>query len=928
MQLLERDEQTALLRSLTGACLKGQGQILLVEGAPGSGRTALLRLAATQAREAGLRVMQASCSPLETDLAGSVLSQILLSLPAPGELAERETPGHHDFCQQILALAAEAPLIIAVDDIHHADAESRRCLRYLAHRLKAARVLLVETCRSDDWRSPSPYAAELPTKPEVHRLTVAPLSEAGSARLLDGHLHPHGCDAELAAELHRISGGNPTLLMALITDYQQAGQEEGDFVSEVGYGRALVGLLRHWGTAKLPIAQALALLGDHGGLEQVITLAGPYGDRTLAAARTIAEWSAAGLVDDGCFPHPAGRAAVLQTLAEDERSVLHQHAAQLLYRLGEPAPAVADHLACAGKQAEAWAVPVLVEAAEQERMTGCNRRAASYLDLAHRSSLDPAERAGILLRLADAEWQRNPLFAARQLNSLVAAARAGHLRHDGLPVLIRQLLWLGRHRDADAVLTELRAADADPAMAAEIRNLDTWLTVNHPQLARSARSRQALRPPSDELSAEPQVIGLPNSEPWLALAASLCDLYVSGRLGRQAEWLNHSLRNLRPQGNPVWAHDVASLALLGLIHLGHLDSVLDQCAVLVHGSDDEEAPTWHAQLHALRAEALLRKGDLPGAVNGAREALKLLPQKAWGVTAGLPLGTLVTAAVHSGQFEEAERHLVITPAKAMLESRYGVYYLHARGHYHLATHRAYAGLADFLACGHLVQSLGLDTAAPVPWRTSAAHAWLRLGNHDRARKLVREQLARLDPSGGSGRGRALMVLAALSSPERRPNLLLEAVELFEQAGDRYEQARVLAELSYAYSALGNSRRARTTLRRARYLAESCGATPLCEDLLTFQGSAEASAGGQDDARQLTETERRVAHLAVLGYTNREIAEKLFVTPSTVEQHLTRIYRKLGIKRRKDLPADLGITAMKRPQVPPPSQGDVLRRSAS
>lgn len=929
MQLFERDEQIALISSLTEECLEGRGQVLLIEGAPGTGRTALLRLAVTRARQAGLRLMQATCSPLENDLAGSTLSQILLSLPALGKLTERELPGYHNFCRYILELAAEAPLIIAVDDIQHADDESMTCLLYLARRLKAARVLLVGTCRSNDGRVPTRYAAELPDQPEVQRLSVSPISGAGTARLLDAHLHPCAGGTELAAEMYRISGGNPALLNALVDDYRNAGQEAWDFVSELGYGRALAGLLEHWGPANLPIAQALAVLGDHGTLARVIELADP--DRELdvrAVTRTIAEWSAAGLLQDGCFPHPAGRAAVLQTLTEDEKSMLHLRAAQQLYRLGEPAPVVAGHLARAGRRAEAWAVPVLVEAAEHGLMAGCNHRAASYLDIAHRSSPDPAERAGILLRLTDAEWQRNPLSAARQLTPLVAAARAGHLRRDSLPVLIRQLLWFGRHRDAATVLDELLAAGADPVTSAEIRNLDSWLAVNHPQLARPKRLRPALGPPSDELSAEPQVIGLPSSEPWLALTASVCDLYVSGRLGKQVEWLIQSLRNLRPRGNTTWAQEVASLAMLGLIHLGHPDTVLDQCAVLGRENDSEEAPTWHAQLHALRAEALLSKGDLSGAVNGAREALTLLPQKAWGVTVGLPLGTLVTAAIRSGQLEEAERHLVTAPAKPMLQSRYGVYYLHARGHYNLATRRAYAGLADFLACGHLVRSLGLDTTVHVPWRTSAAQAWLHLGNHDRARRLVREQLARLDPSGGSGRGRALVMLASLSSPERRPHMLLEAIELFEQAGDQYEQARVLTELSHAYSAIGNSRRAKTTLRRARYLAESCGAAPLCEDLLMFQGLAEAGAGHHDETRQLTDTERRVAHLAVLGYTNREIAEKLYVTPSTIEQHLTRIYRKLRIKRRKDLPADLGVIGLCRPLSPQRGRGEPIKRSAS
>ncbi|HKS46088.1 MAG TPA: helix-turn-helix transcriptional regulator [Amycolatopsis sp.] len=62
------------------------------------------------------------------------------------------------------------------------------------------------------------------------------------------------------------------------------------------------------------------------------------------------------------------------------------------------------------------------------------------------------------------------------------------------------------------------------------------------------------------------------------------------------------------------------------------------------------------------------------------------------------------------------------------------------------------------------------------------------------------------------------------------------------------------------------------------------------------------------AGELSDPERRVASLAVLGHTNREIARELFITLSTVEQHLTRVYRKLKVSKRNDLPGELCLTA--------------------
>lgn len=92
------------------------------------------------------------------------------------------------------------------------------------------------------------------------------------------------------------------------------------------------------------------------------------------------------------------------------------------------------------------------------------------------------------------------------------------------------------------------------------------------------------------------------------------------------------------------------------------------------------------------------------------------------------------------------------------------------------------------------------------------------------------------------------------------------------------------------------------LRRARQLAEECG-VPLADrtapDAAGRQPILEG-AEGDEAVGMLSDAEMRVAALAARGHSNRQIAGKLFVTVSTVEQHLTRVYRKLGIKRRSDL----------------------------
>jgi DNA-binding CsgD family transcriptional regulator len=132
-------------------------------------------------------------------------------------------------------------------------------------------------------------------------------------------------------------------------------------------------------------------------------------------------------------------------------------------------------------------------------------------------------------------------------------------------------------------------------------------------------------------------------------------------------------------------------------------------------------------------------------------------------------------------------------------------------------------------------------------------------------------------------------------------LLRQASERLQVSGDRYELARSLLDLTEAYHSVGEFRRAGIIAGRARGLAQECGARPLTQAL-----SDEGFVGDGYDAETskvvaiLSDAERRVAGLATVGYSNREIAAKLFITVSTVEQHLTRVYRKLNVTHRSDL----------------------------
>lgn len=906
--LVEREEHLGRLRQITEAALAGKGRMVLLESPSGAGKTELLHVFADRAEAVGFRVLHAICSRSEENLAFGVLNQLFryAGLPEGGPELPTAGSGHlptrsvDELCAALLDRAAEEPLLLAVDDAQHADAESLRVLLHLSRRLRSARVvvLLVDNC---DFPSANlPLRAELLRQPHLSRIRIAPLSEAGVTEFLTERL---GADTarRLARDLHAATGGSPLLLGALADDW--AGPGGGPDTSR-GYGLALLSCLHRGDPGTLALARALAVL-DTDATES--GLAALSGTDVVAVSRAMA---AAGLLaQDGGFRHPGARQAVLDDLAPREHSALHGRAARLLYDAGAEPVRVARHLRAVGRADGPWAVQTLVEAAEHELLADHPEDAAACLELAERSSGDLTERAEVLARLAHTDFQSDPGVAARHLGPLVTADRAGHLKFRESALLVRLLLWHGRTEDASSVLDRMRDASVDPVRApgSELSDLEQWLSWAHPPLARPVGTAGAGPRRPAPAGGGGTIVAL-RSEPWLGRAAALADQLARERMGA-ADRAEQALWDLQLSRAACWTGESAMLAVLTLLHFDRADLAADWCERLMSDAADRSAPTWQAVFTAVRAEVAVRQGDLESAVERAETALALLPAKSWGVAIGMPLASLVVATTRMGQYEEASRWLSQPVPAAMYESWFGLPFLQARGIHHLATNHVHAALGDFLSCGELQRSWGMDTPGPVPWRAGAAEACIRLGNPDRAKQLVHEQLAR--PTGGSSRtrGMSLRLYAATCPPGRGLQLLIEAQELLESAGDRFEQARVLADMSRTYYALGEHRRARMLSRQSLHVAKACGAGPMVRELLSgseVQDQPRIAVGQELPAEfcELTGSERRVASLAVMGYTNREIASKLYVTPSTVEQHLTRVYRKLNIQRRQDLPSDL------------------------
>jgi DNA-binding CsgD family transcriptional regulator len=231
----------------------------------------------------------------------------------------------------------------------------------------------------------------------------------------------------------------------------------------------------------------------------------------------------------------------------------------------------------------------------------------------------------------------------------------------------------------------------------------------------------------------------------------------------------------------------------------------------------------------------------------------------------------------------------------------------ARGRLRVGQGNLREGVADLLEAGRRWDHLRCLSAGVARWREDAALALAQIGEKDEARRLAAEQLE-LARATGLPRvlGTATRVAGAVAPRADRLPLLCTAVELLEQSPARLDLARALVELGAAIRRDGRAVEARDPLRRGLELAHRAGAAPLAE-----RARAElVGAGGRPrrpvftGIEALTASEIRVARLAAEGRTNRETAERLFVTQRTVETHLAHVFQKLSIRGRDELPREL------------------------
>jgi DNA-binding CsgD family transcriptional regulator len=925
--LLERAAEAAAITAAIDAAVAGFGSVLLVEGAAGIGKTRLLAHACDRAAAAGMTVLTARAAEYEDGYAWGVVTQLFDSelrsssggtredaaTLAARALIQPERPRDEDAYAVLHGLywltadiAQRAPLLLAIDDLQWADPPSQRFLAHLARRLGDLRVLLAVTVREPRSATVQDKAltAALAAEPGVLTVRPAALSAAGSARLVAAELGGDPSAAFLAA-CHELTGGNPLLLRGLLTAL--AAEGIGGTDADVPHLRRLTpdSVSRHvllrlgrMPAAVLAAARAVAVLGTSATTARAARLA-ELDD--AACAEAIGVLMAEHLVEGDRqlrFVYPLVRSAIYQDQAPPVRQQWHKRAARLLAAEGASPAEMTAHLLASAASGDPWLTDQLRRAAADARGRGAPEVAAQCLERALAEPPPAAARADVLYELGAARTFHSPASAVEHLSEALELTDGWPRRGEIALALSEALALSGRFADAvttvQSALAESGDGQADRIVAslqAVLLNIARW----------DLSTREVTRPLVAELLARADA-GDP-LDPQLHANLAM-ELTVAGTDRTGA--LRHAREAVR-----------ATSSLMSLT-----STALPE-AVLVMSYADASGEAWHGvrgwqELARQRARPLataisasiaahlaVRDGDIRQALAFGEQALATADS--W--VAILATAFLVPALVDAG---ETGRALALLAEHGLSEGDLLPVFpfnvaQYARGCLRAATGDHEAAVTDLLGLGAVATSWGIVNPAAIPWRSAAALSHSALGDSAAARRLAGEEIG-LARRWGAAReiGVALRAAGLAEGGERGIELLTEAVIVLRGSTARLELARALLDLGAAHRRAGARGTARDLLRESLDLAHGLGGHALAgrarDELVAAGGRPRRDAiRGRDS---LTPSELRVAELAAAGRTNRQIAQALFVTQRTVENHLTSTYAKLGITARPELGAAL------------------------
>jgi DNA-binding CsgD family transcriptional regulator len=923
--LVGRDREVSILQAAITTAAAGHGQVVLLEGEAGIGKTRLVAMASEHARAAGFDVSEGNCDDLAPtrpfapliaamgiardaqdpdraaiaalDAADEAADATALVGAANAGLQYRVVEALGAFVEK---RAARAPFFLALEDLHWADVSTLVAVRSVARRLQTLPVVLLGTCRAGH------------DLPELHRLTddllragatrlgLGPLDEASVASLVTEVLESKPSDALL--QRVRGASGNPLLVIEYVRSIQAATAPVGAQPDIALEFRLTV--LRRLATLPKATNHALRLASVLGSTFSAADLAVVSGQPIVELAPVLHEAVVSAILEDRgdllAFRHALVRDAIYDHIPRAVRRELHREVGRALAEASSDALTVAHHFGLAADADDPEAVEWLRRAAR----AAAPRSPATAVELLRRArdllGMASPVRDGLLAELAMALAWSGELAPAEELAIEVLARRpdaavTGVLRCG----LVYALTWQGRPAEAlrHTVLGEdERISDWDAALLQAEAAVASLFAFDFKAAALTAAAALTT---AERLGHD------------LARCHALAvQAFVATFAGHP-----HEAATLARQ-----AVDIADRSATGEAHLAHprfftgipllyLDRLDEGEQMLRNGLRIAEGLglAWSLPLyHAFLAARGFIAGDWDSAVAECEAALAVADEV--GLHIGIIAATsgwLAVIQLHRDDLQGAERTIATAMGRlAQTGPQLGMGPLNCARALVLDARREHdQALALLQFSWDLFMAGGPVTD---PW---SAMAFVRIcvstGDRERARALlpaIDEQAAATETA--FMQGQALRCRALV---EQDPDVLVNALPLYRESPRPSELAAACEDAGLLLAAAGRVEEAVPLWDEAAGIFERLGAErdvarmgANLRDHGIKRGSRRRHVRATSGWESLTETEHKVVALVAQRLSNPEVAERLFVSRHTVESHLKHIYRKLDLSSRVEL----------------------------
>jgi len=904
--LLGREPERAMLGDLLDAARRGRSTAVVLRGEPGIGKTALLECAVGLAT--GFRLLRARGVESESELAFSGLQELVrpvvgliealpkrqravlegalaLGPPVTGDpLAVRAAT-----LSLIAAAAEDMPLLAVIDDAHWLDPSSAEALAFAARRLHMEGVVALFAVRVLEPSSFDPTG--------LREVTITGLGEQPARRLLRERTG-RKLALEVAEQLIRLAAGNPLALLEFsmaLSPGQLDGSEPLEQPLPVGSGieRAFT---RRLGQLPPDTREAL-LIAATSELDEPGTVAAAL--RTLGVSRSAFDAAErAGLISltDGRyrFRHPLVRSVVYQAAPSERRRAVHS---ALAAGSEDVVDGHAWHLAAAASGPDEHVAAALEEAGERAAARGGLPTATRAYERAAALTPKPEARVRRLLAAATyavlsgrVQWASELIDAGSALtDGALIRADFRHLsgvveRLLGSALRSHEIFWDGADAIADldparatfmmidATTTDIMIGDLEAAMASG-RRARQLVQVCPPALRRlaayAADTAAAYRGelPPEELGTESALVAAASLE-LPAIAAAAIDLSLT--------------RGLVAEGQ-VERGAILERAIKEARDLGALGKLP---FVLGHGAHaDFQAGRW-ARARARASEAV----ELAGATS----------YRAWGL--------VHLARVSAAEGREEECRAAVEEAFSLARARghrsLEVHLLSVLGLLELGLGNIRAAVEVLVRCAREAEAEGLGNPPTVPYEPDLVEALHAAGRDEEARMAAELLQLRAEhvrsPWGLATAARCRGLLAGKGEFEVE---FQAALALHNRVPSRFELARTQLGYGERLRRLRRRTEAQEQLSAALSTFEQFAAQPWAiraRQELRAAGFLTRPQRGRSSAEKLTPQELRVALIVAEGASVREAAMQLFLSPKTIDAHLSRAYQKLGVHNRAQL----------------------------